>query len=193
MDKKQHSDHKYIIALLNNDNRVLNELYQKFSNKIVRYIINNSGNYDDAQDVIQETLITIYRQAKEKKFILTCPFEAYFFLLCKRKWLNKINKKEIKKVTVLLDIVSITDEQEHLAAETEIFEKRTSLFEEKLLELGGKCKELLDLAFKIKKMQKVAEVLGVSYGYARKKKSECIGKLVKMVKGSSKFNNLTTI
>lgn len=193
MDKKQHSDHKYIIALLNNDNRVLNELYQRFSKKIVGYVISNSGNYEDAQDVIQETLITIYRQAKEKNFILTCPFEAYFFLLCKRKWLNKINKKEIKKVTVLLDIVSITDEQEHLAAETEVFEKRTSLFEEKLIELGGKCKELLDLAFKIKKMQKVAEALGVSYGYARKKKSECVGKLIKMVKSSSKFNNLTTI
>ncbi len=193
MEKKAHADQKYIVALLNNDNRVLGELYQKFSGKIVRYILSNSGNYDDAQDIIQETLITIYHQAKEKKFVLTCPFEAYFFLLCKRKWLNKINKKDIKKVTVLLDIVSITDEQERIAKETEIYEKRTSLFEEKLIELGGKCKELLDIAFKIKKMEKVAEILGVTYGYARKKKSECIGKLTKMVKSSSNYNNLTTI
>ncbi len=193
MDKKPHADHKYIIALLNNDNKVLGELYRKFSRKIVGYITKNSGSYDDAQDIIQETLITIFHQAKEKAFVLTCPFDAYFYLLCKRKWLNKINKKEIKKVTVLLDIVSITDEQERIASETEIYEKRTSLFEEKLIELGGKCKELLDLAFKIKKMNKVAEILGVTYGYARKKKSECIGKLAKMVKSSSKFNNLTTI
>jgi len=193
MEKKPHQDQKYIVALLQNDNRVLVELYKKFSNKIVRYISNNSGSYEDAQDVIQETLITIYHQAKEKNFVLTCPFEAYFFLLCKRKWLNKINKKEIKKVTVLVENVSITDEQERLANETEIYEKRTSLFEEKLVELGGKCKELLDLAFKVKKMQRVAKILNVSYGYARKKKSECIGKLAKMVKGSSKFDTLTTI
>lgn len=193
MSKKPHADQKYIIALVNNDNRILGELYQKYSPKIVGYITKNSGSYDDAQDIIQETLITIFHQAKEKNFVLTCPFDAYFYLLCKRKWLNKINKKVIKGVTILEEITSITDEQEQLALETEIYEKRTSLFEEKLIELGGKCKELLDLAFKIKKMDKVAETLGVSYGYARKKKSECIGKLTKMVKSSSKFNNLTTI
>lgn len=193
MEKTAHADQKYIIALLNNNNKVLGELYQKFSDKIVRYVISNSGSRDDAQDVIQETLIAIYHQAKEKNLILTCPFEAYFFLLCKRKWLNKINKKDIKKVTVLLDIVSVSDEQERIAEETEIYEKRTSLIQEKLLELGGKCKELLDVVFTIKKMDKVAKALGITYGYARKKKSECMGKLTKMVRSSSKYNKLKTI
>ncbi len=193
MEKKPHGDQKYIVALLNNDHRILGELYQKYSGKIVGYITKNSGSYDDAQDIIQETLITIYQQAKEKNLILTCPFDAYFFLLCKRKWLNKINKKVIKGVTILEEITSISDEQELQANETELFEKRSSLFEEKLVELGGKCKELLDVAFKIKKMEKVAEILGVSYGYARKKKSECIGKLTRMVRDSSRFNPLTAL
>ena len=193
MDKKAHQDHKYIIALLQNDNRILGELYQKYAGKIVGYITKNSGSYDDAQDIIQETLITIYHQAKEKQFILTCPFDAYFYLLCKRKWLNKLNKKGIKAVTILEEITSISDQQQVLADETELFEKRTSLFEETLITLGGKCKELLDVAFKIKSMERVAEILGISYGYARKKKSECIGKLTKMVRASSQFNPLTTI
>ena len=192
MDKKPHQDHKYITALLNNDSRILNELYRKFSGKIIGYVSKNNGTADDAQDIIQETLITIYHQAKEKNFVLTCPFDAYFFLLCKRKWLNVLNKKGIKQVTILEEITSITDEQEILANETELHEKRTHLFQEKLIELGGKCKELLDLAFKVKKMQKVAELLGVTYGYARKKKSECMGKLTKMIKNSSNYDTLTT-
>ena len=192
MDKKPHQDHKYITALLNNDSRVLNELYRKFSGKIIGYVSKNSGSADDAQDIIQETLITIYHQAKEKNFVLTCPFDAYFFLLCKRKWLNVLNKKGIKQVTILEEITSITDEQEILANETELHEKRTNLFQDKLIELGGKCKELLDLAFKVKKMQKVAELLGVTYGYARKKKSECMSKLTKMIKNSSNYDTLTT-
>jgi len=190
---KNHIKITNIEALLKNDSRVLNELYKRYSGKIVGYVTKNSGSFDDAQDVIQETLITIYHQAKEKKFVLTCPFDAYFHLLCKRKWLNNLNKKGIKRVTILEEIISITDEQEILASETELFEKRSSLFEEKLIELGGKCKELLDMAFKIKKMQKVAEILGVTYGYARKKKSECLGKLTKMVKNASSYNNLTTL
>ena len=190
---KNHIKITNIEALLKNDSRVLNELYKRYSGKIVGYVTKNSGSFDDAQDIIQETLITIYHQAKDKNFILTCPFDAYFYLLCKRRWLNVLNKKGIKKVTILEEITSITDEQQILANETELFEKRSSLFEEKLIELGGKCKELLDMAFKIKKMQKVAEILGVTYGYARKKKSECLGKLTKMVKNASSYNNLTTL
>ena len=193
MEKKAHQDQKYITALLNNDGRVLNELYAKYSGKIVGYITKNNGTFDDAQDVIQETLITIYHQAKEKGLVLTCPFDAYFYLLCKRKWLNVLNKKGIKSVTILEEITSVTDEQQVLVEETALYEKRTSLFEEKLIELGGKCKELLDLAFKVKKMEKVANLLGVTYGYARKKKSECLGKLTKMIKNSSSYNTLTTL
>jgi RNA polymerase sigma factor (sigma-70 family) len=193
MEKRPHQDHRFIEALLQNDSRVLNELYQKYSGKIIGYITKNSGSFDDAQDIIQETLITIYHQAKEKNFILTCPFDAYFYLLCKRRWLNQIQKKGIKGVTIIDEITSISDEQEAIADATELFENRTSLFEEKLKELGGKCKELLDVAFKLKSMEKVAKFLGLSYGYVRKKKSECIGKLTKMIKSSSSFNKLTII
>ena len=191
MNQKKHSDHKYIEALLQNDNRVLNELYQKFSGKIISYVTKNSGSYDDAQDVIQEVLITIFHQANERNFILTCPFDAYFFLLCKRNWLNKLNKKGIKQVTIVEEITYITDEQEFLVQETEMYEKRTALFEKKLIELGGKCKELLDASFTLKNMEKVAAFLNISYGYARKKKSECMAKLTKMIKSSSNFNSLT--
>ena len=190
MEKKPHSDHKYIEALVKNDTRILNELYQKYSGKIVSFIIKNNGDYDDAQDVIQETLITIFNQAKERDFVLTCPFDAYFYLLCKRKWLNKLNKKGIDKVTIIEEITSISDEQENIANETLIFEEKTSLMMQKLQELGGKCKEIIEMAFKIKKMEEVAKKLGVSYGYARKKKSECIGKLTKMIQSSSVFNQL---
>ena len=190
MEKKPHSDHKYIKALVENDTRILNELYQKYSGKIVSFIVKNNGDYEDAQDVIQETLITIFNQAKERDFILTCPFDAYFYLLCKRKWLNKLNKKGIDKVTIIEEITSISDEQENIANETLIFEEKTSLMMQKLQELGGKCKEIIEMAFKIKKMEEVAEKLGVSYGYARKKKSECIGKLTKMIQSSSVFNQL---
>ena len=59
MDQKPHEDHKYIEALLKNDSRLLSELYKKFSPKIVYYIKNNSGDADAAQDIIQETLVTI--------------------------------------------------------------------------------------------------------------------------------------
>jgi len=50
--------------------------------------------------------------------------------------------------------------------------------------------QLLKTTFKIKSMEKVAEILGVTYGYARKKKSQCMGKLTQLVKDSNEFHQL---
>ena len=190
MSQKPHADHIYIEALLQNDSRVLSKIYEKYSYKIVAYVRKNNGNEADAQDIIQETLVTIYYQAKEKGFILTCPFDAYFYLLCKRKWLNELKKRGNNRVTILEDEPSITEEQEQQAEETEIFEQQHQLFDLKFKELGKKCQELLKTSFKIKSMEKVAEILGVTYGYARKKKSQCLGKLTQLVKSSNEFHQL---
>ncbi|WP_298365271.1 sigma-70 family RNA polymerase sigma factor [uncultured Lutibacter sp.] len=190
MSQKPHADNIYIEALLKNDSRVLSKLYERFSHKIVAYVRNNNGNADDAQDIIQETLVTIYHQAKEKNFILTCPFDAYFYLLCKRRWLNELKKRGNNRVTILEDEASIKDEHLEQVEETEIFEQQSQLFESKFKELGQKCQELLKATFKIKKMEEVAELLGVTYGYARKKKSQCMGKLTQLVKDSNEFQQL---
>lgn len=190
MSQKPHADHIYIEALLKNDSRVLSKIYEQFSYKIVAMVKKNSGNADDAQDIIQETLVTIYHQAKEKGFVLTCPFDAYFYLLCKRRWLNELKKRGNNRVTILEEVTSITEEQEQQAEETQLFEQQHLLFEKKFKELGEKCQELLKTTFKIKSMEKVAEILGVTYGYARKKKSQCMGKLTQLVKNSNEFQVL---
>jgi DNA-directed RNA polymerase specialized sigma24 family protein len=62
----------------------------KVCSKVV-YIRNNSGDEDQAQDVVQEVLILLFNQAKPK-LQLTCPFDAYFFTL-QRKWLNELKNQ----------------------------------------------------------------------------------------------------
>jgi adenine/guanine phosphoribosyltransferase-like PRPP-binding protein len=39
-------------------------------------------------------------------------------------------------------------------------------------------------------MEEVAKVLGVTYGYVRKKKSLCMGQLTKLVQASNAYKNL---
>ena len=114
-EKKIHEDQKYIDGLLKNNSFIIQAIYDKFVPKVVNYIKQNSGSSDKAQDVIQDTLITIYNQASEKNLQLTCPFDAYFFLLCKRKWLNELKKFSNKEVTINEEILSKGDEAQELA------------------------------------------------------------------------------
>ncbi|MGC1204570.1 MAG: sigma-70 family RNA polymerase sigma factor [Flavobacteriaceae bacterium] len=189
-EKKIHEDQKYIDGLLKNNSFIIQAIYDKFVPKVVNYIKLNSGSSDEAQDVIQDTLITIYNQASEKKLQLTCPFDAYFFLLCKRKWLNELKKSLNKKVTINEEVLSKDDEAQELAFETSIFGEKQALFTEMFNKLGTACKDLLTATFKIKPMEDVAKSLAVTYAYARKKKSLCIGKLTELVRESPKFNQL---
>lgn len=189
-EKNSHPDQLYVDGLLQNNSSVINMIYKKFVPKVKNYIRTNSGDDDQAQDVIQEVLITIYNQAKTSGLQLTCPFDAYFFLLCKRRWLNELKKSSNKEVTLMDDIVSIDEPVQEMAFQTETFDEKQSLFDEMFQKLGEKCQEVLKLSFVTKTMEEVAEKLNVTYGYVRKKKSLCTGQLTEMIQQSNRYKSL---
>ncbi|KQS50034.1 MULTISPECIES: RNA polymerase sigma factor [Flavobacterium] len=189
-EKSIHSDQFYIEGLLQNDSAVIKSIYKNFVPKVKNYIRTNSGDDDNAADVVQEVLVTIYHQAKTKGLQLTCPFEAYFFLLCKRKWLNELKKPSNKGVTINDNIVSTDESAYELVLQSESFDERQSLFDEMFRKLGEKCQEVLKLSFVLKTMEEVARQLNVTYGYVRKKKSLCTGQLTEMIQQSNRYKSL---
>ena len=188
--KTIHQDQIYIEGLMNNNSEVIARIYKNFAPKITYYIKMNSGCEDQAQDVIQEVLIAMYNQAKTKGLELTCPFDAYFFLLCKRRWLNELKKSYNKEVTIAEENVSIDKDVEKLAIETEEQDERQSLFDEMFQKLGEKCQEVLKLSFVTKTMEEVANKMKVTYAYVRKKKSICTGQLTQMIQASNRYKSL---
>ncbi len=188
--KKIHPDQKYIDGIAANDSAVIEMIYKKYAPKVVQFITNNSGDRDQAQDVIQEIMILLFNQAKAKKLQLTCPFDAYFFLLCKRRWLNELKKSSNKGVTIYENAVSITESEHELITKTEEFDEKQKLFDTMFQKLGDKCQEVLKLSFTLKSMEEVAEKLNVTYGYVRKKKSLCVGQLTEWIQEAKNFNSL---
>jgi len=186
----EHKDQRYIEALLNDDNMLVAEIYHRFAPKIIGYIKKNSGDEAQARDIIQAGMMTIYDQAKTKGLTLTCPFDAYFFLICKRKWLNALKKNNPERVTINDEITSIDAQLAEQVEETERYNSRSQLFNTMLASMGEKCRELIKLSFALKSMEEVAQKLGVSYAYARKKKSLCVGKLTTMIQASSQYQDL---
>lgn len=188
--KNLHPDQLYIDGLVQNNSAVIQSIYKKFVPKVKHYIRTNSGDDDQAQDVIQEVLITIYNQAKTKGLQLTCPFDAYFFLLCKRRWLNELKKTSNKEVTLQDEKVSSDESVQEAAFQTEVFDEKQSLFDEMFQKLGEKCQEVLKLSFVTKTMEEVAAKLNVTYAYVRKKKSLCTGQLTEMIQQSNRYQSL---
>jgi len=174
-----HPDQRYLEGLLNNDNQLVDEIYRLFSPGIRNWIMQNSGSEDDAADVFQESLIDIYNQAKYKGLELTCPFQPFLLLVCKRKWLNEIKKRGLRPVTKSSDDLSELGEDVFAAAErVGMEEEKGRLFFQQFQRLGEKCREILKMSLTGQHQEKIAEALGVTYGYLRKKKSECMATLM---------------
>lgn len=187
----QHPDQKYIEALLNNDEVILDELYQKFSGKIKWMVLQNNGTEEDAADIFQDALISIYHKAKNQNFTLTCPLEAFLYIVCRNTWLSQLSRKKSGPVTMTdIGVYTIAEDSFKLAEECMQSQGRRDLLYEKLSELGESCRQLLHLSWKGKPMDEIAQMLNVTYGYARKKKSECMAKLIVLIKQSSKYQSL---
>jgi len=88
-----HPDHQYIEALRQNDPRGIRKIYDLYSTQAIRWVTNNNGTSDDAQDVFQEALIVLYEKACDQEFVLTCPLGALLHVVWSRKWIDRIRSK----------------------------------------------------------------------------------------------------
>ncbi|WP_431213102.1 RNA polymerase sigma factor [Puia sp. P3] len=177
-----HADQRYITALLENDQQLIGDIYRRFAPTIRSHILSHRGTADDAADIFQESLIDIYNQAKHNGLQLSCPFEPFLLLVCKRKWLNELKKRGRSPVTKLSDDLSEYGEDIFAATESVAREEdKARIFMEQFQRLGEKCREILRLVLGGDPQEKIAAQLGVTYGYLRKKKSECMATLLSYI------------
>jgi RNA polymerase sigma factor (sigma-70 family) len=178
-----HADQYYIEALLHNETQVVGEIYRRFAPKVKYYVLQNSGSADDAADIFQESLVDIYNQAKYKDLRLSCPFEAFLLMVCKRKWLNELKKRGRQGVTKELDEqFNVGEDSFRDAEKTWADNEKARLFKTMLAQMGERCQEIIRLSLTDKPQEEIAAKLGVTYGYLRKKKSECMASLISAIK-----------
>lgn len=188
----EHPDKKYITALLTNDEPLLKELYEKCFGKIKNFVTHNHGTADDAWDLLQEAMLSIYYKIKRQPFTLTCPFDAFIYIVCRNLWIKELRKKRLNGVTVSMDEVYTFQGMDNLALAEEynLQQERRKLFMEKLNELGEGCRQLLEQNWRGFHLNEVAVKLNISYAYARKKKTECMAKLVSLMRQSPQYDQL---
>lgn len=176
-----HPDQKYIKALLENDHKLIDEIYKNNASSIKKYLLSRGANEEEAGDIFQEALIDTYKMAYDKNFTLTCPLNAFLLLICKRKWYNEVQKKQRQGVTNLEDGVFIDKEDEQNAEMHVRQMERESLVMRMLDKISERCKQIILASYTGISQEKLAESLGVSYGYVRKKKSICMSELIALV------------
>lgn len=159
-------DQHLIEALLTNDPRGIQKIYDLYAPQARRWVMARNGSADDARDVFQEALIVVYEKALQPAFKLTCPLGALLFAIYSRKWVDRIRQKSRESAvrletelryqeTVEADALSLAEEAIHQQAE----QARMAAAFEQLSEL---CRQLLRLLAQGIAPQAAATQLGMN-------------------------------
>ncbi|MDA0783512.1 MAG: sigma factor [Bacteroidetes bacterium] len=57
---------------------------------ISNHVFQNSGNEDDAKDVLQDTLVALWQNVRKPHFELTVQLSTYLLAIAKNTWLKQL-------------------------------------------------------------------------------------------------------
>jgi RNA polymerase sigma factor (sigma-70 family) len=163
-----------------NDRQSIETIYRDNYPMVQAFILNNSGNPDEAKDIFQEGMIVLFEKSVSGVFELNCQLKTYLYSVCRRLWLKRL--QQLKRYGSQLENIEETVPVEE---EIETHEKRNADFiimENAMNKIGEPCKSLLDAYYMQKKnMQEIA----VDFGYtnadnAKTQKYKCLMRLKKL-------------
>ncbi len=167
-------------GLARNDRQSIEAIYRDNYPMIQAFILNNSGNADEAKDIFQEAMIVLFEKASSGVFELNCQLKTYIYSVCRRLWLKRL--QQLQRYSGQSDNM---DETVPVEEEIEAHEKRNTDFiimENAMSKIGEPCKSLLDAYYMQKKnMQDIAKNFGYTNAdNAKTQKYKCLMRLKKL-------------
>lgn len=189
---QQYSNNELLNSLIKQDQTALNYLYKKLFPKVKIMILRLGGDYDDANDVFQESIIILYRKAKNNELNEAIFVEKYLVGICKLIWqkhLSKERERNIKNEKLKYDLTQ--NEQE--TVNEYLLSKRKQLYLEHFKRLNKDCQNVLTAFLNGMKFAEIAKEQGfASDEYARRRKYLCKGYLVKSIKNDPNYHKLSS-
>jgi len=91
---KKISDITIVEGVRNQDDKILNWLYENYLSQVKNFVLKNSGTQEDVSDVFQDSIIVLYRQITEDNLNLTSDLKGYFFGIARNVWNAQLRKKQ---------------------------------------------------------------------------------------------------
>ncbi len=98
-DKFKFSDEKLILRFQEGDINAYNELVKRYKDRLLNFIFRYFNNVEQAEDVVQDTLIKLYTHASYYKNV--AKFSTWIFTIAKNNALTELRKNKRKKTDSL--------------------------------------------------------------------------------------------
>lgn len=175
-------------SIIEGESKILIKIYKANFSSVKKFILQNKGNEQDAEDVFQKALLQISIRHKKEKIIIKSNFNAYLFTVCKNLWRRELNNYK-KRVTDAEVVELVSDYKDNSQALIE--QKRQELFVEKLNEVSDNCKNILTLFFAKTSYADIVESTEyTSESVVRQRVFKCKKRLTDLIKKDVRYNSL---
>lgn len=153
-------------------------LYKQYYTMCVYFITKNSGTKTVAEDIFQDTMLVLYKNAQQENFELTCSVKTYIYSVMRNLWLKELKKRN-KSLSVFdyEKFVKVDDDETHLTEKNE----QLNTIEIAMQQLGENCRRILQLFyFEKQNMEQIAAALNYTNAdNAKNQKYKCLQQLKK--------------
>ena len=115
-DKFKYSDEKLILRFQEGDINAYNELVKRYKDRLLNFVLRYFNNVEQAEDVVQVTLIKLYTHASYYKNV--AKFSTWIFTIAKNNALTELRKNKRKKTDSLWtddgQVIDINSKEESL-------------------------------------------------------------------------------
>lgn len=188
----KYSDEELVDAIGNKAgmNQAVRYIYQSYFEDLSSLIIHNSGTRQDAEDTIQEVIVTFIDIIRNGKFRGESSIKTFLMSLTRNLWLNNLRKKERSSARDVIFEKQREQVEDNMLEHIAEREKKKQVL--LLLEQAGEmCKKILLLFYfqELSMKEMLAHLPYDNEQVIRNKKSKCLQKLSEQLKNNPALLN----
>ncbi len=155
------------------------QLYKDYFGMVNRFVTNNNGRTDDAEDIFQDTLMVFLEKLRQDDFVLIASIKTYIMAIAKNIWLKRL-RTSYKEVEFTDKLDNKFFEEITLAIEHERSYWEKLRYYLPLITIH--CQKIIDdIFFKEKQITQIQKEYGYSTKHnAQNQKHKCVEQIKKV-------------
>lgn len=177
-----YSDEAILEGLRLRSDYIINFTYKEFY-PLIKYLVTDNGGFEeDAEDIFQDGIVTLYNKISLNQLELNSSFKTYMYSVCRNLWQQKLTKRKaiydkLKDVEEFIDLPKDMLQNENIE-ELEL----NRIIQTHFLSLPDNCQKVLRLFMNNIPVKEIAETMGFkTENYTKTRKYLCKEDLKKSI------------
>ena len=170
-------------GLKKNDAEIFRYLYKTYGSMIVGYVRKNSGNDQEAREMVQTVLLEFWTAVREDRYQESGKLDRYLYILTSNTWRDELRRRKVRRTDELdTNQMLVADDHEQSIAMAIVKDRRIEAMHHCLQQLESPCDDIIRL-YHLEEinLQDVAKQMNYDYNNLRKRIFDCRKKSKKLV------------